>query len=82
MRVSDPYGVPMLHVRQTGQDYEEIERYPDDDPFYSEVSNLVDLVDGTKDSQSAILSSYEDACRTYELTWAIREASERARLGT
>ena len=26
---------------------------------------------------SPILSSYEDAARTYALTWAIREASER-----
>ncbi|KAI6132097.1 putative oxidoreductase C terminal-domain-containing protein [Pisolithus croceorrhizus] len=26
-----------------------------------------------------ILSTYEDACRTYEFTWAIREASERSR---
>ncbi|GAA93880.1 hypothetical protein E5Q_00526 [Mixia osmundae IAM 14324] len=25
-----------------------------------------------------ILSSYEDACKTYELTWRIREASERS----
>ncbi|KAG8705305.1 hypothetical protein FRC09_003035 [Ceratobasidium sp. 395] len=81
MRLSDPYGVPVLHVRQTGQDYEEIERYVDDDPFYSEVSNLVDLVDGTQDRHSGILSSYQDACKTYELTWAIREASERARVG-
>ncbi|KAG9122442.1 hypothetical protein FRC07_001168 [Ceratobasidium sp. 392] len=40
MRVSDPYGVPVLQVRQAGQDYEDVERYVDDDPFYSEVGLL------------------------------------------
>ncbi|QRW03533.1 hypothetical protein RhiLY_02532 [Ceratobasidium sp. AG-Ba] len=64
MRLSDPYGAPVLSVRRAGQDDEDVERYEDDDPFYSEAG-------------SSMLSTYQDACRSYELTWA-QEASERA----
>ncbi|KAF8595731.1 hypothetical protein BDV93DRAFT_573854 [Ceratobasidium sp. AG-I] len=77
MRLSDPYGIPTLHIRQPGQDYEEVTKYENDDPFYSEVSSVIDVVEGKADP-SAILSSYQDACQTYELTRAIREVSERA----
>ncbi|KAG9030429.1 hypothetical protein FRB95_003935 [Tulasnella sp. JGI-2019a] len=36
----------------------------EDDPFYSEVSNFIDAVEGGPDSN--ILSSFEDAAKTYE----------------
>ena len=52
-------------------------RYADDDPFFSEVSNMIDNIEHGPGS-APILSSYDDAARTYALTWAIRLASERS----
>jgi len=71
----------VLYVRRPGSDLEETHRFPDEDPFFSEISNMIDIVeDIEEDPESAtILSSYEDAVKTYELTWAIRRASEAAR---
>jgi len=42
---------------------------------------LIDVIEDIEEDPDAaqILSSFEDACRTYELTWAIREASEISR---
>lgn len=92
--------LPVLHIRKPGDDDEQITKFPDDDPFFSEVSNLIDTIEGTKSGPEAvqILSSYEgkfsdhtiqghhatttqniDAVKTYELTWAVRLASERYR---
>ncbi len=91
--------LPVLYVRKPGDDNEQITKFPDDDPFFSEVSNLIDVVEGTQSGPETaqILSSYEgecylhrprtsrddtqnvDAVRTYELTWAVRLASERYR---
>ena len=76
MRLVDPYNAPLLYIRRPGDDHEEIVRYNDDDPFFSEVSSLIDCIEHGEGT-SPILSSYEDAARTYALTWAIREASER-----
>jgi len=78
MRLVDPYHIPTLYVRRPGDDYEETYRFGDDDPFFSEVSNLIDVIEHGEGT-SEILSTYEDACKTYEFTWAIREASERTR---
>ncbi|KAG5646651.1 hypothetical protein DXG03_002641 [Asterophora parasitica] len=81
LKLVNPYVQPILYVRKPGDDIEQAFQFPDDDPFFSEVSNLIDIVeDIEEDSEAAqILSSYEDAVRTYELTWAIRDASERSR---
>jgi hypothetical protein len=63
----------------------------DDDPFFSEVSAFIDAIEGGPDPH--ILSSFEDATKTYEyvslncssskltdrLTWAIRLAAEASR---
>ncbi|KAG8747660.1 hypothetical protein FRC10_000203 [Ceratobasidium sp. 414] len=78
MRLVDPYHIPTLYIRRPGDDYEETHRFGDDDPFFSEVSNLVDVIE-QGEGTAEILSTYEDACKTYEFTWAIREASERTR---
>jgi hypothetical protein len=97
----NPYVQPVLHIREPGDDNERTVRFPDDDPFFSEVSNLIDIIEDIEEDPEAaqILSSYEgqslvcydispyrftdryplDAVRTYELTWAIRQASERSR---
>lgn len=77
LRLVDPYNNPTLFVRRPGDDGEEMYRYTDDDPFFSEVSAMVDCIDhGT--SAAPILSSYEDAAHTYALTWAIRRATEKS----
>jgi hypothetical protein len=52
---------PVLYIRRPGSDLEETHRFPDDDPFFSEVSNLIDVIeDIEEDPENAIiLSSYE-----------------------
>lgn len=75
LRLVDPYHAPTLYVRRPGDDREETYCYSEDDPFFSEVSNLVDCIEHGPDA-SPILSTYEDAVKTYALTWAIRLASE------
>jgi len=76
-KIIDPYNAPQLRIRRPGDDHEEVHHFPSDDPFFSEVSNLIDVVeDGPNGDRNRILSSYEDAVKTYELTWAIRAASE------
>nr|XP_031862719.1 uncharacterized protein CI109_001731 [Kwoniella shandongensis]KAA5529791.1 hypothetical protein CI109_001731 [Kwoniella shandongensis] len=77
MRLVDPYNAPTLFVRRPGDDHEERHVYTDDDPFFSEVSSFIDCIEGGPDPH--ILSSFEDATKTYELTWAIRLAAEAAR---
>ena len=54
---------PVLYIRRPGSDLEETHRFPDDDPFFSEISNLIDVVeDIEEDPESAtILSSFEGA---------------------
>ncbi|CED84737.1 nad binding dehydrogenase [Phaffia rhodozyma] len=76
LRLVDPYNNPTLYVRRPGDDHEEVHRFTDDDPFFSEVSNFIDAIEGGP--EPSILSSYMDAAKTYELTWAIRNASERS----
>ena len=79
-RLVNPYVQPVLYIRRPGDDFEETHRFGDDDPFFSEVSNLIDVIEDIEDDPEAaqILSSYEDACKTYQFTWAIRRASELA----
>ncbi|KAK7043625.1 hypothetical protein VNI00_008236 [Paramarasmius palmivorus] len=80
-KLVDPYVQPILYIRRPGDDSEQTFRFPDDDPFFSEISNFIDIVEDIEEDPdaAAILSSYEDACRSYQLTWAIREAAERSR---
>ncbi|OSX65282.1 hypothetical protein POSPLADRAFT_1135040 [Postia placenta MAD-698-R-SB12] len=81
LKLVNPYVQPVLFIRRPGNDHEESHRFPDDDPFFSEISVLIDNIeDIEEDPETAqILSTFEDACKTYQLTWAIREASERNR---
>ncbi|KAG6878737.1 hypothetical protein C0993_011552 [Termitomyces sp. T159_Od127] len=80
-RLVNPYVQPVLYVRRPGDELEQAFRFPDDDPFFSEVSNLIDIIEDIEEDPEAaqILSTYDDAVRTYELTWAIRQAAERSR---
>jgi hypothetical protein len=51
---------PILYVCCPGDDYEETHRFPDNDPFFSEVLNLMDIKDIEEDPETAqILSTYE-----------------------
>ncbi|KAH9842570.1 putative oxidoreductase C terminal-domain-containing protein [Rhodofomes roseus] len=81
LKLVNPYVQPVLYIRKPGSDHEESHRFPDDDPFFSEISVLIDNIEDIEEDPetSTILSSFEDACRTYQLTWAIREATERNR---
>ncbi|KAI6118799.1 putative oxidoreductase C terminal-domain-containing protein [Pisolithus croceorrhizus] len=81
LKLVNPYVQPILYVRRPGDDHEQAYTFPDDDPFFSEISNWIDIIEDIEEDPEAaqILSTYEDACRTYEFTWAIREASERSR---
>lgn len=81
LKLTDPYVNPVLWVRKPGDDNETKMNFPDDDPFFSEISNFIESIEQSSDEEeeAQILSSYEDAARTYELTWAIRKASELSR---
>jgi len=80
MRLIDPYNAPVLMVRRPGDDHEERHSFVDDDPFFSEISNFIDAIEDGPHPH--ILSSFADATKTYELTWAIRLASEAAARAT
>ena len=85
-RLMDLYNRPQLFVRyltfryslniRTPDDDNEILYEWDDDPYLSEIEAFIEDVEG-HDGRGKVLSSFEDAVRTYELTWAIREASEQ-----
>ncbi|OCF59345.1 NAD binding dehydrogenase [Kwoniella mangroviensis CBS 10435] len=78
LKLIAPYNRPTLYVRRPGSDVEEVHHFNDDDPFLSEMSTFIDTAaKGTSDIP--VLSSFADAVRTYELTWAIRWASEKTR---
>jgi hypothetical protein len=53
----------VLYIRRPGSDLEETYRFPADDPFFSEISNLIDVVEDIEEDpdDAIILSSYEGA---------------------
>ena len=76
-RLVDFYGNPTLYIRSPSSDSnEEIFTFQDDDPYFGEFSTFIDACENR--GPNLILSTFEDAARTYQLTWAIREASEKA----
>eukprot|EP00920_Eleutheroschizon_duboscqi_P009326 GHVT01021329.1.p2 GENE.GHVT01021329.1~~GHVT01021329.1.p2 ORF type:complete len:155 (+),score=8.63 GHVT01021329.1:675-1139(+) len=91
MKVVDLYNEPTLYVRSPEADAEQKIDFPSDDPYFGEISAWIDAAEGghhvsdsaiaedeEEDIPNGILSSFRDACGTYALTWAIKEASERA----
>jgi hypothetical protein len=60
-RLVNPYVQPVLYVRRPGSDSEETHSFPDDDPFFSEVSVLVDNIEDIEadPETSTILCSFE-----------------------
>ncbi|RDX50191.1 hypothetical protein OH76DRAFT_1402655 [Lentinus brumalis] len=79
-KLVDPYSTPKLYIRRPGTAELETHIFTDDDPFHTELATFIDVVDGRRPSGD-IMSSYADAIRTYELTWAIRRAGERSAVG-
>ncbi len=51
-------------MRRPGSDSEETYRFPDDDPFFSEVSVLIDNIEDIEEDPetSRILCSFEGTC--------------------
>ncbi|KAM0753680.1 hypothetical protein T439DRAFT_322568 [Meredithblackwellia eburnea MCA 4105] len=84
LRLVDPYNAPSLRIRRPETDDEEVCTFASDDPYFGELGAFIDACDPSSSSAVAddedfeILSSFEDACKSYALSWAIREASERS----
>lgn len=86
LKLIDPYNAPELRVRTPNGDDEQVYRFDRDDPYASELGAWLDECDHGKaaddsavaddDESYGILSSYEDAAKSYALSWAIRFASE------
>jgi predicted dehydrogenase len=78
LRLVDAYTPsPSLFVTRPGQASPELIRV-EDDPFESEFRALVGAIKEANKDDDRILSPYDDALETYELTWLIRRAGERA----
>ena len=60
-RLVNPYVQPVLYVRRPGSDAEETHHFSEDDPFFSEVSVLIDNIEDIEEDPDTaqILSSFE-----------------------
>ncbi|GAA5873108.1 hypothetical protein JCM16303_006942 [Sporobolomyces ruberrimus] len=86
LRMMDPYGNPELRVRTPESEEEHVYTFERDDPYASELNAFVDAADVSRSSAvadddddktaSGILCDYQDACRTYAFSWAIRRSAE------
>jgi hypothetical protein len=74
MVLADPYGACRLHVRRPHGEETHAQDLSDDDPYLTEDQVFIDAV--RSGDASAVRSTYADAFKTYELTWAIRRAAE------
>ena len=74
MVLADPYGACRLHVRRPHGEETHAQDLSDDDPYLTEDQVFIDTV--RSGDASGIRSTYADAFKTYELTWAIRRAAE------
>ncbi len=74
MVLQDPYGACRLSVRSPHGEQTETMDFAADDPYLTEDRVFIDAV--RSGDASGIRSTYVDAMKTYELTWAIRRAGE------
>ena len=75
LSLNDPYFPECtLHVKR-GEERDQVYKYPDVDPYLTEDEIFLKAVRDKCPSQ--VYSPYDDAARTYQLTWAIRRASEQ-----
>ncbi|WWC86233.1 uncharacterized protein L201_001106 [Kwoniella dendrophila CBS 6074] len=65
---------PELHIRRPGSDEFEKIVTPGDDAYQTEMNHFIDAIEGGKEPE--IFSDYEDAAKTYEMTWIIRNSAE------
>lgn len=76
MSLEEPYFPECrLRVRLGNTDEEQVEGFPDADPYLGEVQVFLAAVRSRDPSK--VRSSYRDAAKTYQLSWAIRRASEQ-----
>jgi len=61
LRLFDPYNRPVLHVRRPGKDDVEEYGFLDDDPFLTEISEFVDVIEHGKPVEN-LLSTFEGTC--------------------
>lgn len=69
----DPYGQPRLSVRRPGTESTEEIPLSEDDPYLTEDQAFVDAV--RSGDGSGIQSTYDDALKTFEFSWAIADAA-------
>ena len=74
MVLADPYGRCRLHVRRPHTEDVETFEFAGDDTYLTEDQVFIEAV--RTGDPTGIRSSYEDAAKTYELTWAIRRAAQ------
>jgi len=67
LRLFDPYNRPVLHVRRPGSDVMEEYKFLDDDPFLTEISEFVDVIEHGKPVEN-LLSTFEG---TYDCTGSL-----------
>ena len=70
----DPYDRCRVLIRRPGSEQTEEITFPDDDPYLTEDQAFLAAV--RTGDRSGIRSSYADALKTFELTWAITDASD------
>jgi hypothetical protein len=81
MVLCDPYGACRLLVRERHSDRTEAEQdIGPDDTYLTEDSAFLDAVRAS--NPAPIRSTYADAFKTHQFTWAIRHAAERASVAT
>lgn len=51
---------PVLYIRKPSSDNETVVRFADDDPFFSEISNFIDLIEDIEEepAKPTILSDF------------------------
>lgn len=64
------------HTHTASSDEEKVYPFPDADPYLNEVECFLRAVRSHDPTQ--VRSSYRDASMTYDLSWAIRRASEKS----
>ena len=69
----DPYGHCRILIRRPHSEETEKIEFLDDDPYLTEDKAFLDAV--RSGDSSGIRSSYADAMKTFELTWAITDTT-------
>jgi predicted dehydrogenase len=75
IHIEDPYHNMRIRIRRPGSEQHEVQDFKDDDPYLTELEVFLRAV-SIKDP-SGIRSPYEDAIKTYGLTWAITQRARR-----